>query len=135
MSDFSARITAGSTLVVWTDPTVAQSTSTGVGGYPSRLNPIAAYPHKCRRVELGATVTAKATVGGVEGPVDAALGGRLFTAYWAEVPLWPGPAISLAGGQSSVATFTPPGIGHYLFVFRRDGGGALALPFKVELTS
>lgn len=133
MPDFTAEITAGAAREVWTDPPVPEGPSTGAGGAPSRLNPDIDYPHTCRVVQLSATVTVEASVNGVPAPLDVALGGRLFTTHFAEVPEWPAPAITGPAGQSSVATFTPTVVGHYLVVMRRQGGGgAVAMPFEVE---
>lgn len=126
MPSFEARITAGAALRVWSDPATAEA--------PSRLNPNPLHPPRYRRVEQTFAVTIQATVGGVDGPLDADLGGELFTAHFAEVPTWPPPAITSPPGRSSVITFTPKYKGHHLVVMRREGGGAVALPFFVEST-
>jgi len=126
MPNFDARITAGAALTVWVDAPTATA--------PTRLNPNPAHPPKYHRVELGVTVTVKASVGGVEGPMDAALVGKLFTSHFGEVPVWPPPAITNPPGQSSVATFKPKYLGHHLLVMRREDGGAIAVPFFVEMS-
>lgn len=124
MPDFEARIASGAMLAVWTDPATADG--------PSRINPHPAHPPRYQRVELGSTVTVKASVAGVEGPPDSALGGRLFTTHFAEVPIWPPPAITTPPGSTSIASFVPNHLGHHLVVLRRQDGGAVALPFFVE---
>ncbi len=119
MPNFTARITAGASRAEWTD---------------ERLRPSPAHPHSYRQVPQGTTVTVKATVDGVEGEVDANLGGELFTAAFAEVPTWPAPAITSPAGQSSVATFTiaaNASVGHYTLVLRRANGGSILIPFYV----
>src|SRR5262245_22697396 len=126
MPNFDARITAGAALRVWTDPPTPDA--------PTRLNPNPAYPPKYWRVEQTVSVTIKATVNGVEGPHDALLGSKLFTAHFAEMPVWPPPAITSPPGHTSVVTFTPKHKGHHLLVMRREDGGAVALPFFVEST-
>ena len=134
MPDFSAELTAGAAGEIWIDPPVPEGPSTGAGGAPSRLNPDVNYPHTYRAVQLGSSVMIQASVNGVPAPLDVALGGRLFTTHFAEVPVWPAPAIALTPGQSSVATFTPTELGHHLVVMRRQGGGgAVAIPFQLEV--
>src|SRR5262245_42900543 len=125
--NFEARITAGATLTVWVDVATAKA--------PTRLNPNPVHPPKYQRVTWGDTVTVKATVNGVEGPLDAQLGGTLFKCHFAEVPIWPPVAITSPPGQSSVATFKPKYVGHHLLVMRREDGGAVGVPFFVEPSS
>jgi len=130
MPDFDAHFASGVTLAAWVDPPKPEGAGTGAGGAPPRTNPVAGHPPSYYRASLGATV--EAIVGGVAGPLDAALGGRLFTTHFAELPIWPPPLIASPAGQTSRATFTPYLIGHHLVVLRRDGGGAIALHFDVE---
>ncbi len=122
MPDFTARFTAGVQLTPWDDH---------AGSGVPRTNPIPARPHRYYRAQIGVQVEIKATVGGVEGPLDGALGGRLFSSDFAE---YPGPPIVPAGvaGQSSVQRFTPQHLGHYLWVMRRATGGAFAMHMDVE---
>lgn len=127
MPNFDARITVGATLAVWVDAATATA--------PTRLNPNPAHPPKHRRVEIGSVVAVKATVAGVEGPPDVLLGGKLFAAHFAEVPVWPPPAIASQPFHSSVVTFTPKYLGHHLLVMAREDGGAVGVPFFVEMTT
>ena len=129
MSDFSARITAGANIATWTDP------ATGLA--PSRLNPLPGRPHTYWLVdELIDPLTIEATVGGVEGPADAALGGRLFKWSWVEHPTAGRPTITPTVGSSSIVSFTGglfTGLtGHYTILCWRDGGGAQAITFEVR---
>lgn len=126
MADFEPRFTAGATLEPWTDPLV--------GTRPSRLNPAANRPHQRRRVVSGALVSVSARVGGVTAPLDAALGGRLFVAWFVEYPSVSPPALSSPAGQSSLQRFTPTTAGHYTLVLRRAGGGGVLLHFDVVVT-
>lgn len=129
MPDFTLRPTAGVSVQIWEDPAYDPVDTPDLGEFPSRINPLPGAPHRYYRIIVGALVTIKATVGGVEGPLDGALGGRLFTSSFGEWPLPGGlPAISSPGGQSSVATFTPIKAGHHLFTMRRTDGGAVLLP-------
>lgn len=129
MPNFTVTNFSGSD-VVWLDPATADQ--------PSRLNAFPLHPHTYRKVSVGlgpVVVTFKATVGGVLAPMDAALGGKLFSAAFAE---WSGtfpPPITLAAAQSSLATFTVTSshLGHFLFSFRRESGGAVNVPFDVEV--
>lgn len=128
MPDFQVRVTGGAALATWSDAPTAQR--------PSRLNHAAAHPPKYHRAIPPATVTVAAVVGGVVGPLDAALGGRLFLVSWAE---WSGqsPApIAQAPGASSSASvsFGAQHLGHHLLLFWREGGGAVAVPIEVEET-
>lgn len=116
MPDFSAVFSQGTTLVAWTDPPDAFR--------PSRLNPIIGHGHQRRVGTIGVSVSVLATVGGVSGPLDSALGGRLFLGMFAESPGSP-PAMNPVPGQSSLQRFRPAEGGHYTFVMRRDGGGAI----------
>lgn len=126
MPNFTARLFSGGTVTVWSDPATATA--------PSRLNPNPARLHTYLRVAPSTSISVRATVGGVEGPLDGALGGKLFTAWWAH---WSGPfppAIVQPAGQTSVAnvTFGATHLGHFILFLGRDGGGAVGIPFDVE---
>lgn len=126
MANFTVAVT-GTTVAVWTDP--------AVGARPTRLNASAANPHRYLLATAGAPVTFTATVGGVSGPLDAALAGATFTHHVSEAPVWPAPAITSPAGQSSVATFTPLAVGLYLFTMRRIDGGAVHVHVYAETVS
>ena len=133
MADFTARITSGVDRKAW-----------DVTGVP--VNTPTARPHRHAFSDIGAVteVIAKATVDGVEGEVDANLGGRLFLWWWAQWPSFPNtpvkslPLITIGAGQSSVATISlfPNGdtdwFGHWVLACRREEGGIVYLPFDVE---
>jgi hypothetical protein len=90
----------------------------------SRLNPHPAAQHKYLFGSKG-RVQVVAVVGGVEGPPDSALGGRLFTAYFAERP-GADPIIYQHTARSSVLEFDAQTAGHYVLgVVRPDGGTVL----------
>lgn len=125
MPDFSVQL-LGTSVAVWDDPATADA--------PSRLNPEPAHLQTYARAALPRRLTLSAVVGGVVGPLDAALGGRLFQVAWAE---WSGPFpphIVQTAGRSSVATIDlgERHVGHFVLVFRRPGGGAIAVPFDGE---
>lgn len=117
MADFRAEFTAGAASVPWDDP--------ASGSRPGRLNPRAEHPHRRHEGSLGVQVTVAARVAGVLAPVDAGLGGELFTAFIAESPVFPSPPLSSPGGQSSVQRFTPIVAGHYSLRLVREGHGSL----------
>lgn len=137
MPDFTARITTPSATLAFTD-----------SASPSRLNPAPGHPPRHVLVDTSdATLVAKATVGGVEGPTDFALGGRPFQWWWVQYPGWPGPppkslpAITHPVGYSSIAELGPPSpfadvggvwVGHWILMCWREGGGGVMLPFNVE---
>ncbi|WP_437759473.1 hypothetical protein [Sorangium sp. So ce1389] len=128
MPNFTARLvpSADVTLQVWTDPSTSSA--------PSRLSPRDVYQHRYWRVATGTTVEVRATVDGDEAPLDADLGGTLFTYHWAEWTTTTPPVITSPPGQSSVATFTVENMtGHYLLFVRRKSGGGVGLHFDVEL--
>lgn len=122
MPDFSAAATAGVAVQQWDDP--------ALGAIPSRINPDAERPHLRWVATVGVAVTITARVNGVSAPLDAALGGRLFTATMAESPIFT--TITGAVGQSSVQTFTPPAAGHYTVVVRRANGGGVWMHIDAE---
>lgn len=123
MPDFTARPTAGTTVAIWTDPPD--------GDLPTRINPLPGAPHRYHRGQINVAITIDATVDGVEGPLDAALGGRLFVHSFGEWPTGGLASITSPGGQSSVATFTPLQPGHLLFTMRREDGGAVLIPLYI----
>jgi hypothetical protein len=125
MPNFTLGVSgAGLTIEVWDDPIVGQ--------LPSRLNAAVAHRHLYHQILQGVgPITVTATVNGTAGPLDAVLAGETFMSAFAEVPLWPAPAISSPAGQSSVASFTPTRLGLNLFVMRRINGGAVGVPFYV----
>lgn len=125
MADFDARFTAGASLEVWSDPPL--------GAQPSRINPLPAIPHRRRVATLGNEVEISAIVAAVEGPVDGALGGRLFYGWLAEYA-GARPNVSSPSGQSSVRRFTPTAPGHFTYVLRRQRGGGIILHLDVVNT-
>ncbi len=130
MPNFTARPTAGVSLITWLDPAASADYCTGTA--PSRINPDPAHPHKHYR-GTGTEITLKATVGGTEGPADGALGGNLFHTYFSR---WPGaapPLVTFTAGFTSIAKFTPTDTGHYVFVFYRPSGGAVGVHLDVEI--
>ena len=120
MPDFDARFSAGVTLTIWDDHAASVS----------RLNPKPTHPHKYQRATVGTEVEVRMTFEGVEAPMDADLAG-LFSSDFAETPAAT-PPISSPAGQSSVQRFTPNAVGHYLWVMRHEGGGAIGLHLDAE---
>lgn len=134
MADFGLRITSGVTVKNWSDPAFASAYVQPPQLAPSRLNAPADIPHSYWKASPGGTVVFQATVGGVEGPLDGALGGRLFVAAWVQTGgPWP-PIIVQNPGISSVATVALPAnaFGHFMMQFLRPDGGCVAIPFEVE---
>lgn len=121
MADFIARLTAGVTPTDWDDH---------AGDGVSRLNAAVARAPRYLRATVGVPVTMAATIGGVEGPLDAALGGNLFSSDFgmAAVPV----VATHPAGQTSVQTFTAPIAGHYFWVMRHANGGAIGLHLDAE---
>lgn len=119
MPDFAARFTGGTTIERWTDP--------ALGELPSRINALPELPLKRRLALTDDPVEISAVVGGVVGPLDAALSGRTFLGWFAEYPGTHAPPVSSPPGQSSVRSFTPAEPGHYTYVLRRMGGGGIVL--------
>lgn len=109
----------------------------GMAGFPnrehdymlhSRLNPHPGHPHRKVRARPGVPFTFKATVDGVEGPMDAALGGRLFYCWPIGFPTGAAvPAFTAPAGQSSVRTVLLTTPGNYHFGMGRHGGGGAVL--------
>lgn len=125
MPDFDVRVDSGTSARGWDDP---------------RLNHRGRIVHIYRRV-AAPTAPALATVvlhavlaDGTDAPLDAALGGRLFSASRLG---WSGSfpfALAQTVAQSSVITlrFAANMLGHQELSVRRAGGGAILLAFEVE---
>lgn len=159
MQDFEVSFTAGVTFEDWNDPALPpnpplhnplhnpalpvgpgnppdidpnHNPALPVGpGAPSRLHPIEGYPHKMYVGTVGTEIELTATVGGVDGPMDAALGGRTFVPWRVENPPPHVFGFTSPAGQSSVIRFTPPAAGHYCVGVGRTGGGAVLMHFDV----
>jgi hypothetical protein len=130
VQDFTASPTAGLVLQQWQDPERPPGTLGGTDpGAPSRINPIDGYPHTKRVGVVGTEIELTASVGGVAGPMDAALGGRLFTRWFVETPCVHG--FTSPAGQSSVVRFTPWVAGHYCVGVGRVNGGTVLVHFDV----
>lgn len=123
MPDFGVRF-PGTAVESWNDPPGVRDAP--LDGTPSRINAVPHLPLKRRLALTSDPVEIRAVVAGVEGPLDAALGGRLFYGWWIEYPTTP-PLMIFAPAQSSVLTFTPAVPGHYTYMLRRLGGGGLIL--------
>lgn len=124
MADFDVAPAAGLQVVSWVDPE-------GLAGEPSRLLAHPANPLKRYKAIVRQPVRLEAVVAGVHAPLDAALGGRLFSCDLVEgsaQPDWIPPPV----GQSSVIRFVPQWCGHYTIAVRRAGGGAILVPMDVE---
>lgn len=121
MANFTARFTDGATIAQWDDP--------AFGGVPTRQNAFEEHPHLRFVAAVGVEVEVSATIiaTGIEGPADAALGGRLFTLSFAELPGISPPSISQTPAVSSVQRFTPPAAGHYTLKMKRLERGAVYL--------
>jgi hypothetical protein len=124
MANFRTHFTSGVVLKPWTDPDSVSSAG--------RLNPQAEHAHKRIVGTVGVQVELTARVGGVEAPLDGALGGNLFTASFDETPSVSLPVISSPGGQSSVQRFTPNVVGHYTLRMLRPSGGAIIHHIDVD---
>jgi hypothetical protein len=132
--DFTAAFTGGTTLSPWTDPARAAGTlSPDDPGAPSRVNPHIGRPHTMQMATVGVQVEITATVGSSVAPLDAALGGRLFTAWLIESPASGPVPFSTPAGQSSVQQFTPPSAGHYTIGIARSGGGTVIMHMEADV--
>ena len=115
MPDFEVLVT-GAAVEPWSDPAGS--------ALPSRLNPREGRSMRRLVGTVGTAITLTAVVGGVTGPADATLGGRLFVCASAEAPHpWTVSFTILTAGWSSVQSFTPSLAGHYLVYMRRPEGG------------
>ena len=124
MADFDVDVT-GVNLKPWTDPSD--------GTLPSRLNPYPGQPDGRLVATVGQLVTLTAVVGGVSGPADATLGGRLFVAGSTEqAHPWPVGWEPITPGYTSIQTFYPQAAGHYLVYLRRPAGGAIFVHLDAE---
>lgn len=124
MPDFSVRATSGVTVENWTDAPSATK--------PSRLN-AAGIPYRYLSVAPAETVVFKATPdGGAEGDDDSLLDGRLFSSWFGERPQGSSATLVPTVGYSSIVSFTPHTVGHYMVVFRRPGGGAVGVHIDCE---
>jgi hypothetical protein len=124
MADFRSAIALGVTLEAWEDPASLTRAS--------RLNPQAEHEHKRQVGTVGVQIELRATVAGVEAPLDGALGGRLFSAAFHEAPALPPPTLSNPAGQTSVQRFTPLLTGHYTLQLTRTDGGAVIHHIDVD---
>lgn len=119
MASFDATFTDGATIAQWDDP--------AFGGVPTRQNAFEEHPHLRFVAEVGVEVEVSASIAGVVGPLDATLGGLLFSFSFAELPGISPPSITSPVGQSSVQRFTPPAAGHYTMKLKRPANGAVIL--------
>lgn len=130
MPNFTARPTSGTVKEVWVDPPIASAPPL-VPGAPPRVLATEA-PLLRHRATLNSQVEVQAKVGSVEGPLDSALGGNLFSWWFAE---WPGagpPSLFSNAGLTSRVQFTPTIAGHLTLVGRRANGGAVVLHFDAK---
>ncbi len=128
MADFELRVLpgageAGPLLRRWVDPPSAT-------GAPSRIRPRAGREQLYWWAKVGVPIVLKATVGGVEGPLDSALGGRLFHPFLVEG--FGPPLFIAAAGLTSCITWQPMNGGHHVVGVRRDQGGAYLVHFDIE---
>lgn len=138
MPDFTARITtsAGASLV--TDFSDTQ--------VPSRLNPLPGKPHRHVRVPINqGGIKAFTTVNGIDAPPADVLDGRPFHWWWVQVPGYPVPPFQYLAGKTSEVDFlgwpnfadaddAASALGVWVLGVRRLQGGAVFLPFTVEVT-
>lgn len=124
MADFEL-VVGGVEVRPWLDPPNTDQSS--------RLNPCAGAPEGRLVATVGQLVTLTAKVAGVLGPIDTALGGRLFVAASSEqAHPWAVSWETPPAGQSSVQRFYPQRPGHYLVYLRRPGGGAVSVHIDAE---
>jgi len=123
MADFYVTVSGASVLVEpWGDP--ASSTK------PSRIYPLPGLPPLRTKSTVNTAITLTAIVGGVSGPADGALGGRLFSAFVVEGPAITG--FTFTPGTTSVQTFTPTLAGHWVVKMMRDQGGQVLCHVDVK---
>jgi hypothetical protein len=132
MADFELVPTIGLDLQVWIDP--------AFGSTPTRINPLASQPHRYwRALDTNVTIEVRAVIGGVAGPADATLGGRLFLWHFAEGGTkmgFPVPIINPPGFTSIAQLILTPfggSPGQQVLVASRSLGGNVGLPFIVEM--
>jgi heme A synthase len=114
VTDFDVQI-SGAELREWGDPSRE--------GYVSRVNARDGHPMRRWVAQVDVPVTITGIVGGVVGPLDASLAGRLFRAASTETPDSIPAVFTSLSGSSSVQSFNPSRVGHYLVYLRRAGGG------------
>lgn len=107
----------------WTDP--------AFGGEPSRTNPTVGRPHRHWTGNTG-WLQVCAVVGGVVGPDDSVLGGRLFQARVLEYPTHAEPGILVDAGWSAVVDVNCSMPGHYTIQLTREGGGSVIVHYDAE---
>ena len=132
MPDFFVHLPTGVTVTDWDDSAFA-----AVSGY-SRTTARASLPHRHYVGTVGTEIVAMASLvaGGTPGPMDSELDGRLFSSDIGENSSdeFPsGPAGD--SSRSSVQRFTPLAAGHFLWVIRHSGGGAVGFHLDVDEAS
>lgn len=132
MPDFDLVVSAPSNspaatmnVVPWTDPPSASR--------PSRIRSSGGVPHLHYKVTTAGWIRLSAVVNGFFEPVDALLGGRLFTRHAAEYPGTTEPPSATAAGVSAVSEFNLTEDGHYVLVVTRDQGGAILFHVDVQV--
>lgn len=127
MADFDTVFGAAFIATPWVDQASASPPA------PSRLNSDPSHSPLYMRVTVPQTFLVQAVIGGVVGPDDSTLGGRLFEAHWVE---WSGnsPPIyvqpSLSGFSSRVQIqLLAEHVGHFCFCMMRPDGGAILIHF------
>jgi len=119
MPDFTARVAGSAVVEDWAD----DRAPTGNG--PRHLR------HVVDVAGLVAVLVTPLELGGVEAPVDSALGGRTFEAWFLEAP--EPPALTVPVAHSTVISFQPLKRGHHTLQIRRlQSGGALILHFDAR---
>lgn len=122
MADFDVRIAYGTELRRWVDPP-------GLTGAPSRVRPHPGLEQLYHLAKRGGTVRFHAIVDGVDAPLDATLGGRLFAPFLTEG--FGPPFFTSPPGQTSVVLWTPTNAGHHVVGIRRHEGGAVLVHVDV----
>lgn len=134
MADFYLRPATGFSLSQWLDPARPAGTlGSGDAGAPTRLNPRVGLPHTRWRCEVGTLCSVLAVLDGeTDAPVDGELGGRLFSAWWAEWPTDGLVTIFPEAGVTANMEFTPMRAGHHLLAVHRPSGGIVLCHFDAE---